>query len=42
MVAHTPLPLYFVLAAFTGFFAFVLTFLTILNIKYDLSIYKST
>jgi hypothetical protein len=39
MVEHTPLPLYFFLAAF---FAFVLTFFTILNIKYVLSIYKFT
>jgi hypothetical protein len=37
-----PIATYFFLAAFTGFFvvAFVLIFLTILNIKYVLSIYK--
>jgi hypothetical protein len=33
---------YFFLAAFTGFFAFVLVFLTIPNIKYVLLIYKYT
>jgi hypothetical protein len=36
MVGHTPLLLYFFLAAFTGFFAFILVFLTIPNIKYVL------
>jgi hypothetical protein len=34
--------LYFFLAAFTGFFAFALTFLTIPSIKYILSLYKFT
>jgi hypothetical protein len=35
-------PLYFFLAAFTGLFAFVFAFLTILNIEYVLLIYKFT
>jgi hypothetical protein len=39
MFKHTPLPLYFFLAAFIGF-AFVLVFSTIPNINYVLLIYK--